>query len=152
MTAYTDSLNSDNRNFKKGDVFMIDFPQGNGGYVMQGIHRGVVLYDCDFPRRTVVAAPITSLYKGDGSRKNTISTDVILPQTESYLEKDSILKMEQLICVNRSALGEKKGEMTRELLAEAELAVIEVLQLEDVIEAIVQNKLNSLQSRNVDLA
>ncbi|MGX6978932.1 type II toxin-antitoxin system PemK/MazF family toxin [Vagococcus elongatus] len=150
---YTEEENNDMRNFKKGDVFMIDFPQGKGGFVMQGVHRGVVLYDCTFPRKTVIAAPITSLYNGSNVRKNTISTDVILPDTESYLDKESILKMEQLNCVNRSALGEKKGKLSPEYIAELELSLIEVLQLEDAIEAIIQDRLQQIvEQSEEDLA
>lgn len=144
------TANTDERNFKKGDVFNVDFPSGRGTYVMQGKHRAVVLYDCSFPRKTVVVAPITSLYNGSGVKKGTIDTDVELPDTENYLEKPSIVKTEQLTCVDRSALGERKGTMSEIHLAELSFSVIDVLELGDAIEGLVQSRLQELSSISAD--
>ncbi|MCD5032908.1 type II toxin-antitoxin system PemK/MazF family toxin [Enterococcus faecalis] len=138
---YTENEYQDHRNFMKGDIFMIEFQQ-DGQYTMSGSHRGVVLYDCVFPRNTVIVAPITSLYNGSGVRKKTISTDVILPESEDYLTKESIIKMEQLTCVDRKALGKKMGTLSPEFVLESSVAIVEVLQLESYIEAIVEHRLS----------
>lgn len=144
MADVTEASFIDERSFKRGDIFEVDFPSGRGSFVMQGKHMAVVLYNCTFPRRTVVAAPITSLYNRNGVKKTTIDTDIELPDTEEYLIKDSIVKIEQLTCVDRKALGEYKGTMSDVYLMEVSLSTMELLELEDVIEAMVQERLQSI--------
>lgn len=144
----------DNRNFKRGDIFEVDFPSGRGSYVMEGKHMAVVLYNCTFPRRTIVAAPITSLYKGDGTKKKTIDTDIELPETEAYLVKESIVKIEQLTCVDRKALGDFKGSMSEEYLMEVSLSTMELLELGEIVEVMVQEKVEAIlgERKERDLA
>lgn len=145
----------DNRNFQRGDIFEVEFPSGRGSFVMEGKHMAVVLYNCIFPRKTVVVAPITSLYKGDGTKKHTIDTDIELPDSENYLTKHSMVKIEQLTCVDRKALGDFKGAMSVEYLAEVSLATIELLELEDVIELMVEERMKALlnaEAKEKDLA
>ncbi len=149
MANSTQGIKCDDREFEKGDIFEVDFPGGRGQYVIEGKHMAVALYSYEFPRRTVIVAPITSLHNGSGVRKVTIETDVILPDTESYLSKESYVKMEQLTCVDRSALGDYKGRMSELFLAEASLNMIELLELEDAVEALVRDRLDKKRNEEV---
>lgn len=65
-----------NRNFTRGQVFMIDFPKepklgSEPSRLLQGLHRGVVLFDSAFPQKTVVVLPICSVEDEHGNKPIT---------------------------------------------------------------------------------
>lgn len=125
--------------FKKGEIWYVDFPKENPpSYVLEGTHPAVILHDYHkFPKGTVMVAPITGLKKQDGKTKKLLLTDIILYHNEyknqSFLKKDSKVKLEQIRTVSTDRLLVKMGELKPEHLKELELKLLAVFGLEDLV-------------------
>lgn len=147
------------RNFKRGEVYMVDFSAepkkfGQESRTIEGLHRAVVLFDSDFPRKTVVVVPISSLYSHEGE-KDTISSDVIL-RAENYQNHqgsnaihnntilvDSFAMTNQLTSVSRNYLESQKGKLVELDMVKLDLQLINVLSLQDTIERLVEEEVES---------
>lgn len=126
--------------------------------VLSGPHRCVVLFDSQFPRKTVTILPITSLNNEHGERKSTLLTDLILNATDyeqcsdtykGTITKDSIIRTEQIRTVSRHLLERKTGELLPKDMLKLDILLIAALQLEDtvskLIEGAVERRLSSIQ-------
>lgn len=144
-----------NRSFKKGEVYFVDFPPepplgSESSKLLQGAHRAVVLMDSTFPRKTVVVAPITSCVAEDGTAKERISTDVVLSYTKysqagepynSIIKADSFIMTNQIRSISRNYLERHVGKLLPEDMLKLQFQITRVLDLSDVIEVLVQQKL-----------
>jgi mRNA-degrading endonuclease toxin of MazEF toxin-antitoxin module len=148
------------RSFKRGEVYMVDFSKeprkfGEFSRTIEGPHRAVVLFDSDFPRKTVVVVPISSLHKKDGTPKETISTDVILDPSEytghtgddsihnDTVKADCVIKTDQITTISRNYLERKKGQLLPKDILKVDIQLISVLSLQDIIEQMVAEEVAS---------
>lgn len=148
-------LYNQNRSFKRGEVFMVDFPVepelgGEPSRLLEGPHRVVVLYDSTYPRKTVVVVPITSLYDDAGNRKPLILSDVVLYKqdydnaAEPYngtIKKDSFIKTNQVRSISRNYLEGKKGELLPKDMLKLDMALISTLGLQDTVRTLIEKAL-----------
>jgi mRNA-degrading endonuclease toxin of MazEF toxin-antitoxin module len=140
------------RKFKRGEVFYVNLPaepevEPDPSRVMEGRHRCVVLFDSEFPRKTVTIVPITSLYKKNGERKETIVTDLIL-QASNYtnaegtykntIVKDSFIRTEQIRSVSRHLLEEKIGKLLPSDMMKLDVYLIASLQLQNTVSKLIE--------------
>lgn len=140
------------RTFYRGEVYWVTIPSEpqltpDDSYVMHGRHRVVVLYDSEFPRNSVSAIPICSLYDDQGDKRETIVTDLILDCKDydiadapynGTIRKDSFIKTEQLRPFTRHWLEQKAGKILPEDMVRLDLRLITALQLQDTVGKLVE--------------
>ncbi|UFJ41359.1 type II toxin-antitoxin system PemK/MazF family toxin [Brevibacillus humidisoli] len=140
------------RTFKRGEVFFVDLPaeppvEPDPSRILRGSHRCVVLFDSDFPRKTVTILPITSLYNQEGEKKETTRTDLILSAKDyaaadntyrGTIVKDSFIKTEQIRSISRHLLERKVGELLPEDMISLDLLLISSLQLQKTISQLIE--------------
>lgn len=138
-------------NFKRGEVYQVDFP-GDGGYIIKKERPAVVLQDSDFPRKTVIVAPITGLEKEDGTKKELIHTDVVINASDypNTLTKDSFIKLEQIQALSRQRLKKKLGKLNEEDMVRLNLFLIPLLGLGEIVETLIQGELAKLAKREAE--
>jgi mRNA interferase MazF len=98
----------------QGDVCWADLADPVGS--APGFRRPVVVVQGDAFNRsriaTVVCVPLTSNLKWADAPGN-----VLLPARSTGLAKDSVANVSQLVTLDRSALGERVGRLSRKQLA-----------------------------------
>lgn len=102
------------RTIKKGEIYYANL-SGNIGSE-QGGWRPVLIIQNDVGNRyapTTIVAPITSRAKGN------LPTHLCINEGECGLTKDSIILFEQLRTVDKQRLGDRIGELTDDLMEEA---------------------------------
>ena len=102
------------RTIKKGEIYYANL-SGNIGSE-QGGWRPVLIIQNDVGNRyapTTIVAPITSRAKGN------LPTHLSINEGECGLTKDSIILFEQLRTVDKQRLGDRIGELTDDLMEEA---------------------------------
>ncbi len=145
MTDYNDK-----RDFLRGQVFFVDFSgekhkHSRPSRVIQGAHRAVVLFDSTFPRNTVVVVPISSLYEADGTKKETISSDVILNASEypsSLISDDSFIMTNQIQSVTRSRLERHVGKISDKDMIKLDILLISTLSLSNTIQLMIEEEVS----------
>lgn len=144
----------DGREFERGQVFYADLesePQDSKkpSRILNGTHRVVVLFSSTFPRNTVAVVPVSSLYEIDGTKKETISSDVELvaetykSESDQYnktIKKDSFIMTNQIRSVTRSRLRDQLGEVLPKDMIKLDLQLIHTLSLGDTIQQIIETE------------
>ncbi|GCL71810.1 hypothetical protein PN4B1_17150 [Paenibacillus naphthalenovorans] len=154
------------RTFVRGEVYFVNLPpepalDPDSSYVLEGDHRVIVLFDSEYPRKTVTILPISSLYDEHGMKKETIATDFELSYADyeaagwpykGTIKRDSYVKMEQIRSISRHYLERRVGEILPEDMLLIDLRLIASLQLQDtvskLVEAEVQKRLSKLLSED----
>jgi mRNA-degrading endonuclease toxin of MazEF toxin-antitoxin module len=152
----------DQRDFKRGQVFFVDFESenhinGKPSRLLGGPHRAVVLFDSTFPRNTVVVLPISSLFDTNGIQRRLIGTDVLLKSNEytqagqtyaNTIHHDSFIITNQIRSITRSRLQNQTGEILPKDMLKLDIQLIPTLGLQStvqqMIEAAVDNKLQEI--------
>jgi mRNA-degrading endonuclease toxin of MazEF toxin-antitoxin module len=152
----------DQRDFKRGQVFFVDFEpeshvDGKPSRLLGGPHRAVVLFDSTFPRNTVVVLPISSLVDANGKRRMTIGTDVLLNSNEytqagqayaNTIRHDSFIMTNQIRSISRSRLMNQTGEILPKDMIKLDIQLIPTLGLQgtvqQMIEAAIEEKLQEI--------
>ncbi|WP_430510745.1 type II toxin-antitoxin system PemK/MazF family toxin [Gottfriedia solisilvae] len=153
QTSTRSTQYNQNRDFKRGEVFVVDFPKepnlGEPSRVIQGPHRAVVLYDSIFPRKTVVVIPISSLYDNTGQQRQTIHTDVLLNGDEYVnaeqpykftVVADSFIKTEQIKSVSRNLLESKKGKLLEKDMLKLDIQLLNTLGLNNTVALLIEEE------------
>lgn len=123
--------------FNRGDVVWCAYP-GDDGRVIEGPHMAVVLHDGGVPANTVITAPISSAENPDGTPRPLLPSDVILEvANHPFLQHKSYVKTRQIITVTRSRLRDVVGALDQEASIRLSLAIVEVLDLREVVEALI---------------
>jgi mRNA interferase MazF len=98
----------------QGDVCWADLPDPVGSG--PGFRRPALVVQGDALNRsrlaTVICVPLTSNLKWGGAPGN-----VVLPARSTGLSKDSVANVSQLVTIDRSALTERVGRVSRSQLA-----------------------------------
>jgi mRNA-degrading endonuclease toxin of MazEF toxin-antitoxin module len=146
------------RSFKKGEVYFVNFPPepekgSESSKLLQGPHRGVVLFDSTFPRKTVIVVPISSYVNSRGEKKPMIHTDVILliekyqqarKPYQGIIKVDSFMMTNQIRSISRNYLERYVGVILPEDMLKLQFQLIRTLDLTDAIEFLVQEKLQEI--------
>jgi len=111
---------------RKGDIFVLDFPD-IGGHVQSGRRPGVVVQADRFSRSgTVVLCPITSVPPRDELRR---PHRVLVARTESGLDRDGWVKADQLTTLPAAMLTGPVGRLAPAAIERVEAALRFVLDL-----------------------
>lgn len=105
---------------RRGTIYWIDFPS-QGGAVLEKRHPALILSnDANNQKsRTITVAPIT----GDNGRR--VHYQVFVPERIGGLQKDSLIKLEQVSTLDKSLFGDYIGVLPREYMD----AVVKALKI-----------------------
>jgi len=104
---------------RKGDIFLVDLEPIRGSE--QGGKRPCVIIQNDIGNKyapTTIIAPVTS-------KKFTkaFPTNVYLSKTDSGLDKDSVILLNQIRTIDKARLIKKLGSLDSGLMNETDLAI-----------------------------
>lgn len=101
-------------------------------------HMAVVLHDDGPSAQTVITAPISSTQDEDGTPRRLLPSDVVLEVADHpFLRHRSYIKTRQIITVTRGRMDIKVGELDPQAGIRLSLAIVDVLDLRKVVDALI---------------
>jgi PemK-like, MazF-like toxin of type II toxin-antitoxin system len=130
----------DQLKFQQGDIIWFNFPNETPKpqYTINGMHPALILHDYTLPNRTVILAPLSSLYDGQGNEKELKSYHLVLYKKDyPELKNDSYVKLDQIMTFSRNKIkGTYICSLNETDKASLHLKLIETLQMHDTIKEI----------------
>ncbi len=117
------------REIKRGEIYRVDWSQGRGSE-QSGVRPALIIQN-DIGNRhsptTIVAACSTAEVK---------PYPFIVPVTrqESGLPKDGKINLSAILTIDKSCLGDKCGELSKEKMAEIDEAIKRSLALDEALQ------------------
>jgi mRNA-degrading endonuclease toxin of MazEF toxin-antitoxin module len=133
--VYMNFIDYKRKNFKKGDVFWIFFPQHEGdeygNYTVKGRRPAVCLHGAEDANGTVMVAPITTFTEGKrpGPCDAVFRADELPPQ----FDRDEVVKVDQVRTFPVEALEKYKGTLPPQCMREVERGLLQVAEVYDLV-------------------